>query len=527
MPIFNANSILESDSEEELFKTTREKHVSNLSTSTLYMSPKKSRENLDATRIVRLTFNDDPIDLHNQEISREAWNAGYRKANEMAEFQANSYTSPSRTLSLKEKIDQDAEESRKMLEKLTLERARDEEKTRIEFQSKNEAMRNRIDQVIRQKREEQERVEQIKREALEKAEKEKQDKAKRENDIKEARERHLKEEQDAKQKQEEAIVAKANAEEQAKANKLAQEEQAKNIQNAKFASPKALEMANKYRQMLQDINTQLKPKIQANKEVKNYCFSAKRSIRPKMGQLVNTAEDVNRITNELNNILSDARQKSPEVYRWIMNLTAKSVIDQAEAEVTVKQSTAYPLARVCVNLMNFHPEFLDILLVRFIKHCPYVVPQYFGKKASQSKEDYLKMIGFKKKDGDDWESEVQYNERMGGILALYAAIIQTSPENFQNPYGITHGWTWLARIVNLPPRPITPILINTFLEVAGPVFLKVYQDQAHKLLQLIIQSYLPLLPKESVAANTRLTSFLESYIQNGRNITGCEGQHYS
>ncbi|ORX97920.1 GLE1-domain-containing protein [Basidiobolus meristosporus CBS 931.73] len=527
MPTFNANSIIESDSEEDLFATINKKPLANPTTPTYLTSPKKSRENLDATRIVRLTFTDDPIDLHHQEISTHAWNAGYRKATEMAEFRASSWSSPTRTLTLKEKIEKDSEEARKALAKLKLERTNDEEKLKIEFQGKNEAMKKRIEQVIRQKREEHERKEKLKQEALEKVKKEQEEKLRKEKELKEAEERHIKEELELKQKQEADKVAKENAAKEAELNKLAQEEQAKKLQEAKFASPKAVEMADKYRNMLQEINQQLKPKIQGNKEVKNYCFTAKRSIRPKMGQLVNTPEDVTRITNELNNIFIDAKQKSPEVYRWIMNLAAKSVIDQAETEVTVKQSTAYPLARVCVNLINTHPEFLDLLLVRLIKHCPYVIPQYIGKKASQSKEDYLKLIGFKKKDGDEWETEVQYNERMGGILSLYSAIVQTSPENFQNPYGIANGWTWLARIVNLPPRPITPILINIFLEVAGPVFLQVYQGQAHKLLQLIIQSYLPLLSKESVAANTRLTSFLERYVQNGRTITGCEGRDYS
>ena len=35
----------------------------------------------------------------------------------------------------------------------------------------------------------------------------------------------------------------------------------------------------------------------------------------------------------------------------------------------------------------------------------------------------------------------------------------------QNAYPLSHGWTWMARIVNMPPWPITPSLINVFLEV--------------------------------------------------------------
>ena len=60
-------------------------------------------------------------------------------------------------------------------------------------------------------------------------------------------------------------------------------------------------------------------------------------------------------------------------------------------------------------------------------------------------------------------SDLQYTERMCGILSLYSAIVQTFL--VPNPYSIEHGWTWLARCLNQSPRPISPLLLYTFLNV--------------------------------------------------------------
>lgn len=35
-----------------------------------------------------------------------------------------------------------------------------------------------------------------------------------------------------------------------------------------------------------------------------------------------------------------------------------------------------------------------------------------------------------------------------------------------NIHGMDNGWRWMARILNMPPRPITPALIQVFLEVS-------------------------------------------------------------
>ena len=72
-----------------------------------------------------------------------------------------------------------------------------------------------------------------------------------------------------------------------------------------------------------------------------------------------------------------------------------------------------------------------------------------------------------------------------------------------------NAWKWLARILNLKPRGITPQLLHVFLEIAGHEFLNLYQMQARKVIQFIYQVYIPIIPDKAIAAKTRLQLFIE------------------
>eukprot|EP00842_Homolaphlyctis_polyrhiza_P006682 jgi/Hompol1/7014/HPOL_005158-RA len=131
----------------------------------------------------------------------------------------------------------------------------------------------------------------------------------------------------------------------------------------------------------------------------------------------------------------------------------------------------------------------------------------------------MRKIGYQERDAEtkELESEEQYSERMCGILSLYAAIIQTSA--VPNNYGIAHGWTWLACIMNLKPRKITPLLLITFLEIAGNALLTKYKGQAKKLIRHIIDIVIPTIStnKKAIASTTRLGLWLEeTVLKNGQ-----------
>lgn len=134
------------------------------------------------------------------------------------------------------------------------------------------------------------------------------------------------------------------------------------------------------------------------------------------------------------------------------------------------------------------------------------------KPKAESLQVYQERLGFKKN-----ETEIQYGERMCGIVALYAAVVQTDASNpyliiVPNSYGIQHGWSWMARILNMKPRKLTPLLILTFLEIAGNRLLQQYGEQGKKLVHLIIEKSIPMMPASSVASTTKLKLFLEDTV---------------
>jgi hypothetical protein len=115
----------------------------------------------------------------------------------------------------------------------------------------------------------------------------------------------------------------------------------------------------------------------------------------------------------------------------------------------------------------------------------------------------------------EFESEIQYSERMSGIFAVYVGILQTTEAG--NRYGMDHGWIWFSRVLNLKSRKITPVLIHTFLEIAGHSFLQNYQKQGHKIIQSLIRHFIPTIPATAIASKTRLELFLETtYLKTGQ-----------
>lgn len=85
-----------------------------------------------------------------------------------------------------------------------------------------------------------------------------------------------------------------------------------------------------------------------------------------------------------------------------------------------------------------------------------------------------------------------------------------------NAHGMKYGWAWLAHVLNMAPRRITPVLLELFLKIAGHRFETVYKKQAHKVFAYILNVYLPRIDgTQNVAAKTRLEVLMETYRASG------------
>ena len=61
-----------------------------------------------------------------------------------------------------------------------------------------------------------------------------------------------------------------------------------------------------------------------------------------------------------------------------------------------------------------------------------------------------------------------------------------------HPHGLSHGWTWLSRVLNLEPIPdVTATVLLAFLLVCGSALHKQYKSQFLKLLEGLYASFLP------------------------------------
>ncbi|TPX69036.1 hypothetical protein SpCBS45565_g02686 [Spizellomyces sp. 'palustris'] len=334
-------------------------------------------------------------------------------------------------------------------------------------------------------------------------EQEAKDKAAREQ---EAKDRVAREEA-AKQRAAHEQAVKAQAAEEKQAQREAKAAQAKSWPDKLFDTAQA-RLA-----IIHIIKKQIKPQMGTNPALMQSIFRTKMTITQKIGQIMSSEKKVIEIGRALDTVLKNAKSASQEEYAICMDLLAKSVVKQAESEIAVKTDSAFPLAVLCIMIYRQHTEFLDVLLGRFVKRCPYIVPLYPPRFESDTDDDFRKRLGYREIDDDVWEDEIQYTERMCGLMAIYAAIVQTTI--IPNDYGLQNGLNWLFLILSIEPRRISPFLILRFLEIAGHELLNQYRPQTEEALMFLRNEFIPKIPAKAIAGTTRLQIFLDSVFEKG------------
>lgn len=63
---------------------------------------------------------------------------------------------------------------------------------------------------------------------------------------------------------------------------------------------------------------------------------------------------------------------------------------QGEMTVSSKPEAAFALASIIVNLWTDFPDFGDLLLAHFQRHCPYLAPVFLPQVEGQSDQDYYR-----------------------------------------------------------------------------------------------------------------------------------------
>lgn len=367
------------------------------------------------------------------------------------------------TIEAHEKKKRDAEEKARLIE----------EKARLELEkSKREEEKARLE-------EEKKRQEELAR----KAQQEKELKAK------EAAEKAAQEEKRLRDLKDKELQEKKANDEAARASK--------GFTNVKSVEAEYL----KYYERIPLIKSTVVQELAKNPDLKRSVGAYKRKLNVKFGQLSNSMTQLRSITSQMVELIN-ACKGDQLAYKWILNFVSKSIVSQAESEVTVKPSAALPLARLAVSLLH-QCEGLDYYLsARFVKKCPLIV----GYSADLTTEKGRNTMGWKRVD-DAWENEVKFEERVGGILSLWAVMAREETSGKFPLFSLGAQWTFVARVLNCQTDLLLDVhfvMLCNWWEASAERFVAAYLSQANKILKLLSVDFAAIGSLKSFAAATRL-----------------------
>ena len=397
--------------------------------------------------------------------------------------------------------DPSIDEVENILAQFQIQQSEVEKKEREGFQKRNTSLWEGIEAAIRQA--EQRTADEAQRLV----------EARRKQEEAEAKARRAREEELKRIDAEKQAARAKQLEEEAKARERAQQDEnerrANVFRGGSHMWPSAKTEYAHWQERMKYVKEDVLPSIAQRADWRKQCFTAKRAITPKVGQLTNSQTEIMRITVAISDILQQARDvpdhdAATRLYYWMLNHLSKCLIRQAEQEVAARQETAFPLARLIMGLLlRGHAALGDVFMARLVKKCPWVLA-YIPERASQDEAVYRRRIGFKTPD----ETSQAYASRIVGIMALYFACIQTSLESVMAsaalptstqlsdaakhiPVELRPGrlWTWQSRSLT-PPLVEQGLIVSlwcTFLEIAGPVSLQRYKRQGTKILSLLLE----------------------------------------
>lgn len=201
----------------------------------------------------------------------------------------------------------------------------------------------------------------------------------------------------------------------------------------------------------------------------------RRQITPKIGQLTNDPQEINRIvrltplcsgqsrnlclqSTQLMNIVNppNGTPHNQIIYTALLSSLAKAVILQAETEVTAEKRSAGPLAHVTFTLLDNIDSFPEVFFARLVQRVggwpiPLIVPRtdYNGANWETDKVRW-KAMGYRKSTvSDDVEGAVEYTTRVAGVMRVYFHILQIRPvQRPLKPMFQAHRlWVWVARLM--------------------------------------------------------------------------------
>ncbi|KAF7728914.1 Nuclear pore complex nucleoporin component [Apophysomyces ossiformis] len=314
---------------------------------------------------------------------------------------------------------------------------------------------------------------------------------------------------------------KERKEEEIRRQEAAEKERKERLSQSIATSAKGLEEYKEYFATIENFRANIKPLLK-EPGFRKQCFEARRLIKRTIIQLQYKHEVIFEKYCILRDHLLNTKNQSMEAFHVMLNHTAKVFLLQARQEINATPFAAYFLGRFATLLCSSIPELSNYLIARLFKWCPYLIPQYHDDNPNLSHDEIRKLLRYEyDEDNKTFEPFLPYLERQKCFVMFFAALIQTVPDPGQppNPFSISKGWIWLARTCNMPPREVSPALIQSFLEIAGKRMLQTYPHQFPKLLRVILGHIVPAIPlqhnHDNKADIARLEIYLKTFFETG------------
>ncbi|XP_076040717.1 gle1 RNA export mediator [Oratosquilla oratoria] len=347
------------------------------------------------------------------------------------------------------------------------------------------------------------------------------------------REQQEKEEQERKRAEEEAVAR-------------AQQEAEQTAAAAAAAPPPPPQSAESSSREV-PFYSQLAQKVEVLRKKQNECAEAASSMveqrnmhhRAKLAKAVGIINQLNSVNSSANReklqkiisllngkpiTVSDSQvgtENNPAALAFVKEMLASRLVSLG-SDKQVANMAVY--ASFIFSLWIHFPDLGELILFRLYDTCPYLVPLNPQRQEGQSDVDYCKSIGRKWRDSREEgapENFDLYLKRMGNASRLYSRIIAMQVRQGSHPHGIQHGWYWICALLSLPPvSGTTATIILGFLETAGNAMLKAYNRQFQKVLNYMIQNYIPCIEAVTedggIGALSLLKKFLETFVKTGK-----------
>jgi nucleoporin GLE1 len=134
------------------------------------------------------------------------------------------------------------------------------------------------------------------------------------------------------------------------------------------------------------------------------------------------------------------------IYEALLSSLAKAFVVQAETEITAREASALPLARVLVQLLAELPGLGEVLFARLVQRIGFwAIPFVAPMPSTMSKEEKDKIKGIQQGD----ENGEARATRIGGVMVLIFCVMHTPhPKPLPEMFRLGRFWTYVARLLS-------------------------------------------------------------------------------